>query len=125
MNLYKELLLDHYRYPRNRGEIPAADFSSGEHNPSCGDSVCFQGTINNGSISKLMFTGQGCVISQAAASLISEQCAEKQITEVLKIDADQLQAMIGMQLGPMRLKCLLLPLEALHKGLVNYEQSQK
>lgn len=117
MNMYKELLLDHYKMPRNRGTISAATFSSGEYNPSCGDSVCFSGIILNSAVTELKFSGQGCVISQAVASILSEHCCSKTVAEIMLLTKDDIMNMIGMELGPMRLKCALLPLEALQKGL--------
>ncbi len=117
MNMYKELLLDHYKMPRNRGTIPAATFSSGEYNPSCGDSVCFSGIVLDNTVTELKFSGQGCVISQAVASILSEHCCSKTVAEIMLLTKDDIMNMIGMELGPMRLKCALLPLEALQKGL--------
>ncbi|HEX2978203.1 MAG TPA: iron-sulfur cluster assembly scaffold protein [Candidatus Babeliales bacterium] len=124
MNIYKEILLEHYRQPRNRGELAHADFSSGMHNPSCGDSVSFQGLVVQKHLVKLMFTGQGCVISQAAASMLSELAEQKKIDEVMALDASAIGTMIGMELGPTRLKCALLPLEALQKGLLGLNKEK-
>ncbi len=117
MNLYKELLLDHYRAPRNRGIVPAATFSSGEYNPSCGDSVGYNGIVLNSIITDLKFSGQGCVISQAVASILTEHCCAKTVAEIMLLTKEDILRIIGMELGPMRLKCALLPLEALQKGL--------
>lgn len=117
---YQDLLLEHYKNPRNYGALESPDFSSGEYNPSCGDSVALQGTIFNGCINKIGFVGKGCVISLATASLLTEKCLTKTLDELLLMDKDDIQSMIGMELGPIRLKCALLPLYALHKGLKEY-----
>ncbi|MEX0940480.1 MAG: SUF system NifU family Fe-S cluster assembly protein [Candidatus Babeliales bacterium] len=123
MNLYREILMDHYRHPRNRGQLEKPDFSSGQFNPSCGDQVSFEGMVNNDIITQVKFTGKGCVISQASASLLSELIEGKSIEDALALNKEDMQKLIGMQLGPMRLKCALLPLEALQQGLQNYKKS--
>ena len=115
--LYQERLLDHYRNPRNRGTLEMPDFSSGMANPSCGDAVSLQGTLKDEVIEACVFEGKGCVISQATASLLTEKVKGKTIAQVGVLNADAMQTLIGMQLGPTRLKCALLPLEALKNGL--------
>jgi nitrogen fixation NifU-like protein len=125
MNIYKELLIEHYRHPRNKGRLSDCDFSTQLLNPSCGDSVSFQGKINGEAIFPLRFDGAGCVISQAVASLLAQMYENKKISDVLGISAAHLQEMIGMQLGPMRLKCALLPLEALQKGLLEARRANQ
>ena len=119
MNIYKELLLEHYRNPRNRGNLDGADFSSQEFNPSCGDRIIFQGKVQDGIISELWFTGHGCVISQATASLLIEHSCNKSVDSAKILSADDIKSMLGTELGPTRLKCALLPLQALQKGLIS------
>lgn len=116
-SLYQERILDYYRNPRHRGKLESPDFSSGMANPSCGDAVCLQGTIKGERVELCVFEGKGCVISQAAASMLCEQAIGKTITEIESMDAAFMQSLIGMQLGPTRLKCALLALEALKKGV--------
>lgn len=120
MKLYQELLMDHYQNPRNKGRLENPDFSTVEYNPSCGDSVAFEGHIKNNCLTAVAFTGKGCVISQATASLLSEWAKNKTLDEIIKLTADDLQAMIGMQLGPMRLRCALLPLQVLQQGVLGF-----
>lgn len=115
--LYKDILLDHYRNPRNKGTLAQADFSCREYIPSCGDSISMQGNIKENRIEKIVFEGAGCVISQATASMLTQAVLGKTIDEVLLLSADDIQRMIGMQLGPLRLKCALLSLYAFQKGL--------
>lgn len=117
MNIYQDRLMDYYRYPRNRGTLATPDFSSDEHNPSCGDSVCMQGIIKDGIIMQIVFDGRGCVISQAAASMLAEQCIGKTFHEVLLLTPTFMIELVGIELGPTRLKCALLSLQALHTGL--------
>ena len=123
-NLYQEILMDHYRHPRNRESLESPDFSSMSHNPSCGDSVQFEGMVSNGCIEKLAFQGTGCVISQAMASILSEKLVGKAMSEVQLLDKDYVLGILGMQLGPTRLKCAMLPLQALNEGLAKVGPSQ-
>ncbi|HEX4069498.1 MAG TPA: iron-sulfur cluster assembly scaffold protein [Candidatus Babeliales bacterium] len=121
LNFYQEILMDHYRNPRNNGVIVEADFSAEQRNSSCGDEVLFTGTISDNALGRVLFKGKGCVISQAAASLLSEYVKNKSLDTVLGLDKDDLIAMIGMQLGPVRLLCGLLPLTALQNGIRDYQ----
>jgi len=111
--------MDHFRNPRNYGTLEYPDFSSGEYNPSCGDAIAIQGIIKDDRIFKIAFTGKGCVISQAAASMLLEYCIGKTIDEIDAFDAHTMQELLGISLGPVRLKCALLPLHALKKGIEN------
>lgn len=121
MNLYRELLMDHYRHPRNKGRLKNPDFSSGQFNPSCGDSITIDARIVDDRLDEITFEGKGCVISQATASLLTNFAKGKVLSEVLSFDKNTILKLIGMQLGPTRLKCGLLPLEALQDGIKNYQ----
>jgi nitrogen fixation protein NifU and related proteins len=114
MNIYQERLMDHYHHPRNRGHLTAPDFSCNEHNPSCGDSVSIAGILDNDHIKELVFEGKGCVISQAVASMVTQACIGKTTAEVLDLKANFVLELAGITLGPTRLKCALLALQALH-----------
>jgi len=120
MQLYQERVMDHYRNPRNRGELATPDFSSDLHNPSCGDSIVIQATIKDGILANIAFEGNGCVISQAAASLLTEAIKEKSLDEIRSFTPDHLIALLGIPLGPTRLKCALLALDALKAGIARY-----
>ena len=123
VKLYKEKVMDHYQNPRNRGRMEKPDFSTGEFNPSCGDSVGFQGHVTDGKLTKIMFTGEGCAISQAAASMLTEYCVGKTLDDILKLDKDFMLKLVGMPLGPMRVRCALLSLQALQKGIEDFKKS--
>lgn len=120
MQLYQQIVMDHYRNPRNRGTVPSPDFTSAVHNPSCGDSLSMAGCIKDGIVTKLAFTGSGCVISQAAASMLVQASEGKSINELNSFDKTTLLSLLGIQLGPTRLKCALLALDALQQGLSSY-----
>jgi nitrogen fixation NifU-like protein len=120
MQLYQEELLDHYRNPRHKGRLVQPHFKSGQHNPSCGDSVCFEGKFENGFLVEIAFDGVGCVISQAAASMLAEQVKEKPLEYIVALNSQTIVVLIGMDLGPTRLKCALLSLYALQEGVAAY-----
>lgn len=121
---YQEELLDHYKHPRNKKTIENPDFTAGQDNPSCGDTIAMQGKIEQMRITDLGFNGSGCVISQAAASMLTEHCVGKTVSEVLKLSKDDILALIGIKLGPTRLKCALLSLEVLQQGLLEYQSKR-
>lgn len=125
MNIYKALLMEHYQHPRNYGDLENADFSSGEYNPSCGDSISMKGHIENNHLKTIRFTAQGCVISVACASLLSEYVHHMSLAAILALDAATMQEITGITLGPLRLKCTLLSLSALKKGIQHYLQQKK
>lgn len=116
-DLYAEQLYDNYKHPRNKGKIENPDFDSSQHNPSCGDTVVIYGILDETKIAEIKFEGEGCVISQAAASMVTEYCKGKSTEEVLKLDSEFIIKLIGTALGPSRLKCAMLALKAIHKGL--------
>jgi len=122
--MYQEELMDHFKYPRNRKKITKPDFSAGELNPSCGDQISIEGTIIDQKIADLGFNGKGCVISQAAASMLTEIAIDKSINEALLLSKDDITKLIGIELGPTRLRCALLCLHVLHQGLKGYLEKQ-
>lgn len=124
LNLYQEILMDHYRNPRNNGVLAQCDFHAEQRNSSCGDEVVLMGIIADNILTDVTFQGKGCVISQATASLLSEQVKNKTLDEILALDKDDLTAMLKMQLGPVRLLCALLSLTALQNG-VKYARSSQ
>lgn len=125
MNIYQQELLDHYHHSRFKGELEHATISSEEHNPSCGDRVSFQLRIDDGRLTQIMFQGAGCVISQAAASMLCESSLEQQLSTLMERDAAWMQKLVGIPLGPTRFKCALLPLQALQQGIKTYLSSQE
>lgn len=122
-NPYQNILMDHYKYPRNRRSLAAPDFSGQQENVNCGDRVCFSGRIcpKTDQFVELAFEGVGCVLSQAIASLVSEYLTNKPLALLAQLDeVAYLEGLIGTALGPTRLKCALLPLEALRAGVLLY-----
>ena len=121
MSLYEsevyEYLLDHYENPRNYGTLEDSDISHEEGNPSCGDQIRIDLRVKDDRIEDVRFSGKGCVISQAAASILTEAIKGKTLDEVKKFSKEDMLQLIGIPLSPMRLKCGLLALKVLKAGL--------
>ena len=121
LNLYQEIIMDHYHNPRHHGLLKIYDFKSEQRNSSCGDEIIITGQIKNNIVITVGFEGKGCVISQAAASLLTEFIKDKSIDTILSLDQNAILAMLTIPLGPVRLMCALLPLAALQKGIKEYQ----
>ena len=120
--LYREVILDHYKNPRGHGVMEDADADAEGMNPLCGDEVTIYVRFGEDSdtIDEVKFSGRGCAISQAATSMLTEMVQGKKASEVAELDKDELLEEIGIPLTPIRLKCAMLGLTtlkvALHKA---------
>jgi nitrogen fixation NifU-like protein len=120
-DIYREIILDHYRNPRNKGKLPQADVSTHDSNPLCGDEIDIHLKVEQGKIKDIKFEGRGCAISQASASMLTEMVMDKPLTAVKDLVKDDILENIGlMNLGPARIKCALLSLKVLKMGMINY-----
>ncbi len=124
-DLYQERIMDHYRSTRNRGTLETPSFSSGSYNPSCGDAIAFQGIIKDGAVERVVFEGKGCILSHAAASMLADHIRGMGCDEVLALGTADMRKLIGIEVGPTRMKCVLLPLEALQEGVKNMHASSQ
>lgn len=115
-DLYRELILDHYQHPHNHGSLPDATNSFEDTNPLCGDRIRMELKIENGVIVDVKFTGKGCAISQASASMLTDEVKGKSLEELHKIDKQTVLDLLGIPLGPSRIKCALLPLKVIKAG---------
>lgn len=119
--IYKEIIMDHYKNPRNFGKLEGADFSAEDNNPLCGDHVEMAVKVSDGKVADVKFIGRGCAISMAAASIITELIQGLSMEDLRKFDKEHLlEAMGNPDLGPVRVKCALLPLKTLKLGLYTY-----
>jgi nitrogen fixation NifU-like protein len=134
-SLFQELILEHYRHPRNRGELEGASHEAHLHNPTCGDDIRLQLLLEDGRIGAVRFTGQGCSISQASASMMTQRIRGRtpgearalaaRFTAMLHGDAEaardrelgDLRALAGVSRFPVRVKCALLGWNALDEAL--------
>ena len=120
-SVYSEIILDYYRHPRNKGTLDHPQISAKDSNPLCGDIIEMQLEIDkNNSVKDVRFNGQGCAISQASASMLTEIVKGKTIDDVRKISKDEILSLIGGQLSAVRLKCALLSLKVLKTGVYSY-----
>ncbi|RMF04360.1 MAG: SUF system NifU family Fe-S cluster assembly protein [Chloroflexi bacterium] len=123
-DFYKENILDHYRDPRNAGTLADATHSHEEHNPLCGDIVRIDLHVNDDNvIDKVAFSGKGCAISQASASMLTELLEGKTLEEAKQIGKDDILDLLGIEIGPVRLKCALLSLKVLKAGVYGLSES--
>jgi nitrogen fixation NifU-like protein len=120
-DIYREIILDHYRNPRNKGSLPNADISIHDSNPLCGDEIDIHLKVEEDTIKDIKFEGRGCAISQASASMLTEQVINKPLNTIKDIAKEDILENIGlMNLGPARIKCALLSLKVLKLGMVKY-----
>lgn len=116
-SIYREEILEHWRNPQNWGVVKEADFAVDKYNPFCGDQIHLTGKINKGKIIEIKFSGEGCVISQASASILTEFVKNKELTEVEGFSQEDFLSLLEIQLTVTRLNCALLAFSALQKGL--------
>lgn len=116
-DLYREIIIEHYKNPAHRGVLDPNDITFEDENPLCGDQIRIDLRLDeNGIVKEAAFSGHGCAISQASADLLLDVVIGKSIDDVRKISKDDLLEMLGIELGPVRLKCALLPLKILKAG---------
>ena len=117
-DLYREVILDHYRNPRNKGELEHPSHTFQDDNPLCGDRIRIDLLVNEQDVvEQVRFNGEGCAISMASASMLSEMLVGKTVEEAKAIGKQDILDALGIELGPVRLKCALLSLKVL-KGAV-------
>lgn len=119
-NIYRENILDHYKNPRNFGVMKNADVATEENNPLCGDRIVMQLKFDTAGskekrIAEIKFSGEGCAVSMASASMLTEEVLGKPVSFVKKLTTKNILNILGITLSPTRLKCALLPLEVLQK----------
>ena len=115
--MIQDEILDHYKFPRHRCTLTHPTFSVELVNQSCGDRIIVAARIEGGRIRECGFQGEGCVLSQASASMLMEDIWGSDIAKIATIDAEYMQKRLGIAVGPTRLRCILLALEAFRKGL--------
>ena len=111
--LYREYIIDHYKNPRNFGELEPRDAEFFDFNPICGDELGVHIVVEEGKVKDLRFHGQGCAISQAAASITSDELIGMPVEEIKDLDADWVLEQLGIEISPTRRKCALLSLKVM------------
>lgn len=120
MDIYRENILDHYKHPRNFGHLDNPDVTQEEGNVTCGDRIVMEVKLDNGKVKEIAFSGEGCAISQASASMLTEMVKGKTKEEVMKLTLGDITTMLGTTLTPSRVKCATLPLEVLQKATYGF-----
>ena len=116
-DFYREQILDHYKHPRHHGQLDPHDFSYEDENPLCGDRIRIDVRLDEQQrVAEVGFTGRGCAISQASASMLTESIVGKSLAEVKQLGREDILELLGIDLTPARLKCALLSLKVLKAG---------
>lgn len=117
-DLYRELIIEHYKNPDHRGNLDPNDISFEDENPLCGDHIRIDLRVDeNGIIKEAAFDGHGCAISQSSADLLLDSIIGKSVEDVKQMNKQDVLDILGIELGPVRLKCALLPLKILKAGV--------
>lgn len=117
-DLYRELIIDRYKNPHHRGSLDPHDISYEDDNPLCGDHIRIELRVDgDNKITEAVFDGKGCSISQASADLLVESVIGKSLEDVQQLSKEDVLDMLGIELGPVRLKCALLSLKVLKAGV--------
>jgi len=121
-DLYREQIIDRYKNPRMKGALDPHDFSYEDDNPLCGDRIRIDLRVDQaGVVTQAAFSGTGCAISQASADLLVESIIGRSLTDVKALSKEDILGMLGIELGPVRLKCALLSLKVLKAGVYGIE----
>ena len=118
-DLYRDYILEHYRRPHNFGVLESPTASHEGANPLCGDRITMQLGIRDGKVAEVAFTGRGCAISQASASLLTDEVKGMTVEAASAFRADELLDLLGIEISPARLKCAMLSLETLDAALAD------
>ena len=136
--LYREVILDHFKSPRNTGGLPNPDIHAEGTNPLCGDEIAFSLTLREGRVDQVRFQGKGCAISQATGSMLTEQLHGKTLEEISglvdamkrlmqgqepEVDLGDLESLVGVRKFPVRIKCAALSWNVLEQGIEEYRKT--
>ena len=122
MDLYREAIIDHYKHPRRKGKLESPDIHYHDTNPFCGDEITIELKVEDDVVVDAAFDGRGCSISQATASMMMEDIVGMDVNELKTWDREYILDMLGIEIGPVRLKCAMLPLKALKAGVWGLEE---
>jgi nitrogen fixation NifU-like protein len=116
-DIYRQYILEHYREPRNHGHLENPDIHAADTNPLCGDRVELDLRVNDGRVEEVRFSGRGCAISQASASMLTEKIEGATLEELKALRPNDVLEMLGVEIGPARQRCAVLSLRVLHQGI--------
>jgi nitrogen fixation protein NifU and related proteins len=116
-DIYRQYILEHYRDPRNHGHLDHPDIHAADTNPLCGDRIELDLQVEGDRVTDVRFSGRGCAISQAAASMLTERIEGATLDELRALRPADILEMLGVEIGPARQRCALLSLRVLHQGI--------
>lgn len=119
--MYREYILQHYRSPRNSGTLEDPDIVHEDDNPLCGDEIHVEVKVEDGAVGDIKFKGQGCAISQASASIMTEKVKGLPLEDIKAMGTDEVMSWLKIPISPMRVKCAMLGLKVLQAGIHKYE----
>jgi nitrogen fixation protein NifU and related proteins len=117
-DFYRDYILDHYRSPRNFGHLDRVDASAEDLNPLCGDTIAMELQVDDGKVSDVRFSGKGCAISQASASMLTEEIKGMKLEDVARLSKDIVLENVGIGISPTRMKCAMLGLRVLKSAAI-------
>ncbi|WP_396611047.1 Fe-S cluster assembly sulfur transfer protein SufU [Haloferax sp. S1W] len=131
-DMYRQQILDHYKNPRNHGRLEEPTFSHTGENPSCGDTITMDVQLadDGETIERVAFSGDGCAISQASASMLTQRLPGTTLSELEEMDTDDITEMLGVDISPMRIKCAVLARQVaqdgakIHDGEIEIEKTK-
>ncbi|MBA2468901.1 MAG: SUF system NifU family Fe-S cluster assembly protein [Chloroflexia bacterium] len=124
-SIYREIILEHYKNPSNKGTLDPNDFTYEDVNPLCGDEIRIDVRVKDDRVSEIKFSGRGCAVSQASASILTEMVEGKTLDEVKAIGRDELLDEIGIPVSPARMKCAMLGLKVLKAGVYGLDHANE
>ena len=125
-DFYREVIIDRYKNPHMRGELDPHDYSYQDDNPLCGDEIRIDLRVNgDGKVTEAAFTGHGCAISMASADMLVESIVGKPVDDIKSLSKEDILELLGIELGPVRLKCALLSLKVLKAGIYGMEELEE
>ncbi len=124
MDIYREIILDHYKNPRNYGQIKDADIKAQGDNPLCGDKITVYAKVSEDRLYDVSFQAEGCVISIASASIVFENIKGKRVDDILSMGRDEVEGLLRVKLGHNRIKCAVLALKTLQQALAEKKKKE-
>ncbi|HMF29686.1 MAG TPA: SUF system NifU family Fe-S cluster assembly protein [Candidatus Cybelea sp.] len=117
-DFYRDYILDHYRHPRNFGHLERIDVQAEDLNPLCGDQIRMELELDDGIVKDVRFSGKGCAISQASASMLTERVKGMRLADIAKLSKDAVLEDVGIGISPTRMKCAMLGLRVLKSAAI-------